>query len=73
MTEAVQATIDFFFREVGLRRIHAWHADRNPASGRVMTKCGMRCTGIVPGGCTCNAGVFNRVNYEILAADYLNK
>lgn len=73
MTEAVRAAIDFFFREVGLRRIHAYHADQNPASGRVMQKCGMRLVEIVPGGCTCNAGTFDRVNYEILAGEYFGR
>lgn len=67
MTEAVQATIDFFLHDVGLRRVYAYHAGENPASGRVMQKCGMRCIGIIPGGCTCNAGTFDRVDYEIYA------
>ena len=67
MTEAVSTTIDFFLNEVGLHRVYAYHADKNPASGRVMQKCGMRCVRIIPDGCTCNAGTFDRVDYEILA------
>ena len=65
MTEAAGVTIDFFLREVGLQRVYAYHADQNPASGRVMQKCGMIFEGIEPQGCTCNAGNFDRVNYAI--------
>ena len=41
MTEAVQAVLRFFFEEMGLNRVFAYHAPENPASGRVMQKCGM--------------------------------
>lgn len=73
MTEAVRPALDFFLREVGLHRVHAWHAGPNPSSGRVMQKCGMRYTGTLPGGCTCNAGTFDRVDYELLSEEYLKK
>ena len=41
MTEAVKAVIDELFR-MGFDRITARHAVDNPASGRVMEKCGMK-------------------------------
>lgn len=41
-TEAAAAALEFGFLEVGLNRIHAAHFSRNPASGRVMQKIGMR-------------------------------
>jgi RimJ/RimL family protein N-acetyltransferase/(2Fe-2S) ferredoxin len=41
-TEAARAVLDFGFGELGLRRIHAHHFTRNPASGRVLLKAGMR-------------------------------
>lgn len=41
-TEAAQAALDFGFAVLGLGRIHAHHFERNPASGRVMQKVGMR-------------------------------
>jgi len=41
-TEAAAAALEFGFRELGLNRIHAAHLTRNPASGRVMQKIGMR-------------------------------
>ncbi|WOX56413.1 MULTISPECIES: GNAT family N-acetyltransferase [unclassified Methanoculleus] len=40
-TEAVRAVIDYGFCVLGLHRIYAMHFSRNPASGRVMEKCGM--------------------------------
>ena len=40
-TEAVRAVIAYGFSALGLHRIHAIHFSRNPASGRVMEKCGM--------------------------------
>lgn len=42
MTEALSAVIDMGFRDLNLHRIEAQHASVNPASGRVMEKCGMR-------------------------------
>ena len=41
-SEAVAAAIDYGFEALGLNRIEAAHFSRNPASGRVMQKCGMR-------------------------------
>ena len=45
MTEAVKAVIDELFR-CGFKRIIARHHYDNPASGRVMEKCGMHRTGM---------------------------
>ncbi|MFN7950397.1 MAG: GNAT family N-acetyltransferase [bacterium] len=45
-TEAARALLDFGFRGLGLHRIQARHLTRNPASGRVMEKLGMRFEGI---------------------------
>jgi len=44
-TEAARAVIAFGFEALGLSRIHASHFTRNPASGRVMVKAGMRLEG----------------------------
>lgn len=41
ITEAVQRVLAFAFEEVGLMRIHSRHHELNPASGRVLEKCGM--------------------------------
>lgn len=40
-TEAARAVIEYGFRVLELHRIYAMHFSRNPASGRVMEKCGM--------------------------------
>jgi RimJ/RimL family protein N-acetyltransferase len=40
-TEAVRAAIEYGLSVLGLHRVHAMHFSRNPASGRVMGKCGM--------------------------------
>lgn len=44
-TEAARALVDYGFRVMGLHRIVATHFTRNPASGRVMQKLGMRYEG----------------------------
>ncbi len=47
MQEALSRVIDFFFIDVGMRRIEAFHDVNNPASGRVMEKCGMKFVRVV--------------------------
>jgi len=41
-TEAGKAMLKFAFSELGLVRVHASYLSRNPASGRVMEKLGMK-------------------------------
>ncbi len=41
-TEAARAVIRFAFEKLNLNRVYASHFARNPASGRVMQKCGMQ-------------------------------
>lgn len=41
-TEAARALLRWAFETLGLHRVHAQHFRRNPASGRVMQKLGMR-------------------------------
>jgi RimJ/RimL family protein N-acetyltransferase len=45
-TESSRALIDYAFSTLGLHRIQARHFTRNPSSGRVMQKLGMRFEGI---------------------------
>lgn len=73
MSEAVQAVVDFFFKEVGFNRIYAYHAKENPASGRVLQKCGMTYEGTMRQACLSNNGIFDKVNYAILACDYFGQ
>jgi [ribosomal protein S5]-alanine N-acetyltransferase len=46
-TEAAKRVIRFGFKERGLNRIYAHHMVRNPASGRVLEKSGMRGEGLL--------------------------
>ncbi len=46
MTEAASAVIDFLFREVNVNRITITHAVKNPASGKVASKCGLTLEGV---------------------------
>ena len=70
MTEAAKRVIDFFFTEVGFNRIYADHAHENPASGKVMQKCGMVYEGTMRQALKCNDGLFDKINYAILAEEY---
>jgi RimJ/RimL family protein N-acetyltransferase len=46
-TEAARAVVSFGFRQLGLNRVYAHHMVRNPASGRVLEKIGMRREGLL--------------------------
>lgn len=61
MTEALSAVIAYGFDALRLNRIEAQHDLSNPASGRVMEKCGMRREG------TLRARVFNKGQFEDMA------
>ncbi len=45
MTEAVKAVVDYLFSEIGVNRIGISHAVKNPGSGRVAEKCGLKYEG----------------------------
>lgn len=68
-TEAVRAVIRFFLRKVGFNRVYGCHAPENPASGRVMAKCGMRYEGTLRQAYRCNGGLYDMCVYGILASD----
>ena len=69
MTEALRAVIALSFDRLHVHRIEAMHDSANPASGRVMLKCGMRHEG------TLRHKVFNKgrfmdvEQYAILSTD----
>jgi ribosomal-protein-alanine N-acetyltransferase len=46
-TEAARAVVRFGFDVIGLNRIYAHHMARNPASGRVLERVGMRREGVL--------------------------
>ncbi len=66
-SEAAAAVVQFGFKVLGLNKIFAHHLSRNPASGRVMQKIGMRKEGYFEGH-TKKWGVFEDiVVYGLLA------
>lgn len=68
-TEAGAAVLAFGFDNLGLNRIQARHLLRNPASGRVMAKLGMRHEGRLRQA-TCKDGRFEDLElYARLAGD----
>lgn len=73
MTEAVNAVIAFFFEEVKARSINACHDPRNPHSGMVMRKCGMRYDGTLRGTGQNNLGVTDEAWHSILRGEYYKK
>lgn len=70
MTEALGAVIRYLFDEIGFRRIQATHDANNPASGRVMEKCGMRYEGTLRQAGRNNQGICDTVMRAILKDEY---
>ena len=69
MAEALNAVIDFFFSEVGANRIEARHDPRNPHSGMVMEKCGMKYEGTLRSSDRNNQGICDASWYAILKSE----
>jgi RimJ/RimL family protein N-acetyltransferase len=67
-TEAARRIVEYGFTELDLRRIHAIHLERNPASGRVLQKIGMSREGAGPlqADASCEADIV--VHYGLLRA-----
>lgn len=70
MTEALSEVIRFFFKEVEIKRIFSWHDAKNPHSGDVMKKCGLKYEGTLRQAGINNQGIFNSVFYSILKEEY---
>ena len=69
-TQALNAVIDSAFnRIVRLHRLEAQHDVRNPASGRVMEKCGMHREGILRGRLWNKSEYVDVALYSILRSD----
>ena len=69
-TEAANELVRYGFDKQGLNRIHAFHLSRNPASGRVLQKVGMRREGCLRQSIK-KWGVFEDVEvYSILRSEF---
>ena len=71
-TQALQAVIDAVFRSLPVNRLEAQHDVRNPASGRVMEKCGLRREGILRDRIVNKGEYVNVALYAILRSDWEN-
>ena len=69
MSEALKEVIDFFFNEVGANRIESRHDPRNPHSGMVMQKCGMKHEGTLRKSDRNNQGICDACWYAILKSE----
>ena len=69
MSEALKAVMDFLFDEVGYFRIEARHDPRNPHSGNVMKKCGMKYEGTLRQSDWNNQGVCDACWYALLKSE----
>lgn len=73
MTEALEAVIDYLIGRVGFNRVEARHDTNNPASGRVMEKCGMTFEGIHRQAARNNQGIVDIAVRSILAEEWNKK
>lgn len=69
VSEALKAVMDFLFDEVGYDRIEARHDPRNPHSGGVMKKCGMKYEGTLRQSDWNNQGVCDACWYALLKSE----
>lgn len=69
-SEALKAVIDYLFNEVGCYRVDAKHDPRNPHSGDVMKKCGMKYEGTLRQYDVNNLGICDVCYYSILKSEW---
>ncbi len=73
MTQALNAVLDYTFRELGINRVEAQHETDNGASGAVMRKCGMTKEGTLRSRLY-NKGRYVDVDlYSILRKEYMSR
>ena len=69
-TEALRALLHFGFDALALHKIVATHLAKNPASGRVMQKAGMRWEAALPQHVKRDGQYHDLVQYQLLRTDY---
>lgn len=72
MSEAFARIIPFLFAKVGVKRIEAQHDPNNPASGKVMSKCGLKFEGTLRKADWSNKGIVDAAMYGLLVEEYCN-
>ena len=73
VTEAFSALIKFFFEEVGAEKVCARHDVNNPASGRVMQKCGLKFEGVIRRELLVKEKTRDLAHYSILKDEYYSQ
>jgi len=73
MTEAFTAVIRYLFEEVGVLRVSSRHDPNNPASGKVMQKCGLKYEGTLRQSDWNNQGICDAAHYSILRHEFTGK
>ena len=68
-SEALKTIMDYLFDEIGVNRIEARHDPRNPNSGEVMKKCGLKFEGTLRQSDWNNQGVCDANYYALLASE----
>ena len=68
-SEAFEAVIAYLTKEVGARRIESRHDTRNPYSGKVMEKCGLKYEGTKIQGDWTNSGICDCAFYGMVLED----
>ena len=68
-SEALDKVINFFFDQVGANRVESRHDSRNPWSGMVMRKCGMKYEGTIRSSDRNNQGICDVCWYGILRSE----
>ena len=68
-SEAMQAVMNYLFDEVGVNRVESRHDPRNPNSGAVMRKCGMKFEGTLRQSDWNNQGICDASWYGLVAEE----
>ena len=69
MSEALKAVVNFLFYKVGYERLEARHDPRNPHSGNVMKKCGMKYEGTLRQSDWNNQGICDASWFALLKSE----
>jgi len=72
-SEALTRLVQFFFEDVGVNRVESRHDPRNPNSGKVMKKAGLRYEGTMREADWNNQGRCSAAYYAMLAKDYFGR
>jgi len=68
-SEALKAVMDFLFDVAEVNRIESRHDPRNPNSGKVMKKCGMKYEGTLRSSDWNNQGICDACYYGLLKSE----